>query len=172
MISEIFNAKNCQGVMAQLSSLGITGKAAAKAGGIVWAHGQFSAGYFQPAPNGKRVLVVPVYRGDIIVDLIAFNKTKFGALYGDFAFALGEDHLINAPVMDAPIKIYRHPITWLRNGGDGIVILNPEEAWARLSWGDNLICEDVAHGREVRNLLKPPPPRAKILVQPSQGVAV
>jgi len=168
---EIFNAENCQGVLDHLRVLGISNEAIAKAGGVVWANGHFSGRYFEPDPTGQRVMALSISRGNRIIEIVAFDKAHFGSLYGDIAFALGEEHLINPPVFSDPINIHPHPIQWLRNHCDGIVILRHQDVWFQLANYENLSCENVAHGRELERLLKPPPPRAKILVRQSKQVA-
>lgn len=170
MTTKIFNPKNCVGLASQLATLGISGKAAAKAGGVAWAKGQFFGGHFELDSAGQHVMVLPVCHGEKPVDFVAFDQTHYGALYGD-VFALGEDHLINPPVFGDPINVYPHPISWLQNGCDGIVILRPQDVWHQLANYEFLSCEDVAHGREIERFLKPPSPHAKILVRQSKKVA-
>ncbi len=167
---EIFNAENCEGVMAQLHTLGISGKAVVNAGGIVWANGKFSEGRFELNPTGPRVMAVAVCHGTKIVEVVAFDEMQYGALYGD-VFALGEEHLLNPPVFGGPVNVYRHPIPWMQHECDGVVILRRQDVWWQLGNYESLLSESVEHGREIERLLMPPPPRAKILVRQSKQVA-
>jgi hypothetical protein len=52
------------------------------------------------------------------------------------------------------LPIFRNPLSWLRGGRDGIVIIDPEKAkWQIAYLGCTLLAEDVPHGQALRDAL-------------------
>ncbi|PLX34848.1 MAG: hypothetical protein C0605_12290 [Hyphomicrobiales bacterium] len=119
-------------------------------------------------PKGADVFVIPAWDRDGIVDLVAWQcdrPERFGSLNGD-VFALGQD-LIDNPfsyAFGSPLHVFRTPVRWLCNGQRGICILKPAEAHSWLRRVPALAAEDERHGRQIKQLIQPPAPRARILV--------
>jgi len=113
--------------------------------------------------------VMPVDSQNQPIDWLAFTEKWFLPRYGS-AFCLGEDQLSQPCIFGEPLKVYRHPISWLRRGCDGIVVLRPEIAWRELD-GVVIGAEDEVHRLNLKRLMVPPKPRVKILI-PKRTVAV
>ena len=137
----------------------------ARAGGIGSALVETVGDYWAPCPSGRPMLLLPVYEsphklGDL-TDVIAFEPSRpmrwFVRTGG--ARALGSwtiDVTRSATPMwklpgDEPpaLRIYRHPINWLRASCAGAVILHP--SWsAYLLHRLRVVPEDVLHGRAIK----------------------
>ena len=91
-----------------------------------------------------------------LVDLVAVNvdhPDHFWRRRGE-ALILGAAYRDIAAQEDAPLPVYRNPLSWLRSGGAGIVVLDWD--WGpSLLLGLDLIAEDVELGNRLDAALKP-----------------
>ncbi|NMN58003.1 hypothetical protein FHT36_001905 [Xanthobacter sp. SG618] len=80
----------------------------------------------------------------------------------EFAMAAGRAHLLGADQVDnpasffggRPLLVHRHPLSWLRSGCSGVVVLDERGAGARLAAArGNLLAEDLDHARELHRLM-------------------
>ena len=69
-----------------------------------------------------------------------------------------------------PTYVYRDPISWLRAGCDGLVILDGEKARDELWYVDELRAEDEALGLELESLMKPPKWPGRVCIPISEQV--
>ena len=126
-------------------------------------------GQFEFAEDGEPATIVPCYHGlpsildatperhvEQLVDLIAVetdNPSRVWRRRGE-AVILGSAFLDLAAQYDAPLRVYRDPLSWLKSGGHGIVILD----WG---WAPDLLCrlelvaEDVDLGNRLETALRP-----------------
>lgn len=124
---------------------------------------------FEFADTGREAIILPCYdtipgnvvasaKGHIehLVDLVAVNVGQhdhFSRRRGD-ALILGNAYLEIAAQEGAPLPVFSNPLTWFRAGGDGIVVLDWEQARELLT-GLDLIAEDLALGERLESTLKP-----------------
>ncbi len=95
--------------------------------------------------------------GDM-VDLAAWNvDTGMLALWRGAAAMLGGENIF-APRLGAPLLVHEATFDWLRAARTGIVILDPQRARWRLA-EEQLVVDDVAFGRRLRDALRLPMPR-------------
>jgi hypothetical protein len=95
--------------------------------------------------------------GDM-VDLAAWNvDTGMLALWRGAAAMLGAENIF-APRLGAPLLVHETTFDWLRAARTGIVILDPQRARWRLA-EEQLVVDDVAFGRRLRDALRLPMPR-------------
>jgi hypothetical protein len=107
-------------------------------------------------------LIVSASAGPI--DIVAWQpKPNRIALWLNRGFALGEEQIWRAR-LDRPMPIWRTPMSWLRSGRDGLVLLRPDAAFHYLSELSTVAAEDFEHAQEIQRLLRPPMPRTKILI--------
>ena len=124
---------------------------------------------FEFADNGKPAIVIPCY--DTIPGLLDANPERHVEELRDLvavdvdrpnrfwrrrgkALVLGAAYLEIAGQELEPVPVYRNPLTWLRSGGGGIVVL--DWAYARDLLLDHvLIAEDVELGTRLEAALAP-----------------
>ncbi len=126
-------------------------------------------GLFEFAEDGQPAIIVPCYDGlpgildanperhvEHLVDLVAVDidhPDRCWRRRGE-ALVLGAAYLDIAAQEDAPLPVYRNPLSWLKFCGDGIVVLDWE--WAPdLLLGLDLIAEDLELGERLSAALRP-----------------
>jgi hypothetical protein len=126
-------------------------------------------GCFAFADDGTSAIIVPAYAGlpfildanperhiEHLIDLIAIETDNPGRVWrrrGE-AVILGSAFLDLAAEYGAPLPVYRDPLSWLKSGGHGIVIL--DWGWAPdLLLGLELISEDLNLGNRLEAALRP-----------------
>lgn len=102
--------------------------------------------------------VLAIEDGEMIAaDLIAFDvahPTIFGTLEG-CGLVLGADQIENPAsyLGGRPLLVHRTPLSWLRAGCQGIVVLDERRAGARLAGAlGNLAGEDEEHARQIARI--------------------
>lgn len=117
--------------------------------------------------------VLEIEDGEIVVtDLVAFDvadPTIFGTLEG-CGVLLGADQIENPSsyLGGRPLLVHRTPLSWLRAGCQGIVVLDERRAAARLAGAlGNLLAEDLDHARELHRLMGRAFPTSRIRVPAS-----
>ncbi len=126
-------------------------------------------GCFEFAEDGLTAIIVPAYDmipGNLdanperhvehLLDLVAVNLDQPDQCWrrrGE-ALVLGSAYLEIADQEGEPIPVFRNPLTWLRSGGAGIVVL--DWTWVPdLLLGHELIAEDLDLGDVLEAALKP-----------------
>ena len=126
-------------------------------------------GRFEFAEDGLTAVVIPAYDtipGNLdanaerhlehLVDLVAVDldhPDHFWRRRGE-AVVLGNAYLEIAGETCAPITVFKTPMSWLKSGGAGVVVL--DWAWARdLLLDHELIAEDLDLGDRLAAALRP-----------------
>lgn len=88
--------------------------------------GRCGDGLFQLDEGGNRALVVPVYEGDELVDLVAFftSTPEQWSLRLGVGWALGLEESLERYRWGDPLPIHKTPLEWLRAGGDGLCVVD------------------------------------------------
>ena len=126
-------------------------------------------GRFEFADNGRPAVIIPAYdcipgmldanagrHVEELRDLVAVDpdrSDKFWRRRGE-AVILGNAFLEIAGEISEPITVFKNPLTWLRSGGAGIVVLDWNYA-RDLLLDHELIAEDVELGERLEAALKP-----------------
>ena len=116
------------------------------------------SGLFEPDPDGKRALIVPVYENDDLVDLVAFQTATAEHWLSrlGIGWALGLEDGLERYRWGDPLPIHKTPLDWLKAAGDALCILDwsaPPQCWARLRSGPSLQFTDDTLRLRVRNAL-------------------
>ncbi|MCZ6604843.1 MAG: hypothetical protein O7A03_06825 [Alphaproteobacteria bacterium] len=129
---------------------------------------QNNGNWYWPDPDGQPFVILPAFDSGEVADLVAFQphrpmnfKTRTGAVP-----MLGID---NTATNFGPLRIWRHPLNYLRARLEGVVILSWGGALPLLACCNEIIAEDVEHGREIRKRLSRPIALPKISV-PTKAV--
>ena len=126
-------------------------------------------GRFEFAKDGQPAIIVPCYDGltfildanpechiEHLIDLIAVETDcpSRGWLRRGEALILGSAYLDITVQEGEPLPVFRSPLSWLRAGGAGIVVLN--WGWVPdLLLGLDLIAEDLELGERLNTALLP-----------------
>ncbi len=127
------------------------------------------AGRFAFADSGLTAVIIPAYdtiaglldasaeaHVEHLVDLVAVDvdrPDRFWRRRGE-AVVLGAAFLEIADHESAPIPVFKNPMTWLRSGGAGVVVL--DWTWARnLLLGLEIVAEDLGLGERLEAALRP-----------------
>jgi len=118
-------------------------------------------GRFDFDADGREVaLVACLDLFEEVTDLLAFLPLQPERMrrYTGRATFLGE-HVVANPATCAvgePLRIFRTPMSWLRAGGKGAVILDPGAAWRPLLDVPAIAGEDREHARALSDIRTPP----------------
>ena len=111
--------------------------------------------FYEPNTDGQPVIIVPILDGDELCDLLCFDLDR----PAEWFVRLGGEPLLGAcalsdQLLGKPLHIYRTPLSWLRAGCDGVVILDPNRAYIDLVTAQyGLVGEDEAHTDELRRIM-------------------
>lgn len=116
--------------------------------------------------EGESAFIMPIHNFEgRLVDLAAWNPaTKRLGTWLGFGWALGQNSVLR-PRLSKGLLIHSTPLSWMRAGAKGIVLLNAGLARDYLRDAGPLIAEDGKHRRELAAALAQPLPR--ILVAPA-----
>ena len=90
---------------------------------------------YAPAVGGKPAIIVPLFEGGALLDLIAVGlETRSTRTRRGLATVLGQEWLEHARETETAVRLFGDPIEWLRNGCRGAVVVD----WraARYELGD------------------------------------
>lgn len=150
--------------LAELARHGVDLKAAWKVGGVrAGRAGRWILGCWLEPPSIFHV----VDDDDLVLDdLLLFHPDRpdrFRCVYGSGVAMLGEGELERAlfrPLANSAVRdylrVHRHPLGWIRAGGEGCCVLDPQ-AFARsvIGYGDlELVGEDVEHAKAIRQTVR------------------
>lgn len=108
---------------------------------------------FYPCPDGEPSALIEVLDDDAVtvLDYLAWTLNDPEV----FATAVGNADLLGGPNMrdrlGEPLEIHRTPLAWLKAGGRGCVVLNPEFAgyWFRKWCNREILVEDCPAFQEI-----------------------
>ena len=134
---------------------GIDGDAMALPWPIRAAAVHFDGYSFDFDAQGERALIFRAEDRGEAIDLIAYQRrTGKLASWRGVAFCLGDqDQTFNPATwfMGGALRVHANPLTWLKSGRDGIVILRPELTYAMLRNAHRVLCRCRAC-RAIRDL--------------------
>ena len=120
--------------------------------------------YFEFASDGLPSWCMAAREDGRMVDVIAWpiDKPRRHARLYRCAWALGADIALSPnrigddPEKYPPVYVFRDPVSWLRAGADGVVVLNATAAREELWHVADLQAEDRDHARELHAMMRPP----------------
>ncbi len=133
---------------AGLARLGIDRRIANRAGGLAWSRITTAGRTFDFAHDGIPSVIQPVWRGQapslehgverpVLADLIAWRPAapdKWWYRWGCDTPALGDEYVEDAHAV-GPLFCHLTPLSWLRSGCCGTVLLHFAENYAALGFG-------------------------------------
>ncbi|MGE0666897.1 MAG: hypothetical protein AB7O49_10115 [Sphingomonadales bacterium] len=133
---------------------------------VGWTTIEADAGLYQPCPGGRPAFIIPEPMNISadwanpdwrVIDLVAVIPSPLATFTRrGIAWCLGRGNVERAVYSGEPLTVHRTPFSWLRAERQGIAIIEPDELATRLSWCNAIIGQDLAHARELRDLLVPP----------------
>lgn len=154
--------------------LGITVDAAIAAGGMGTAKvTPLADGLFEPGGN-MPVCLLPVFDGPVpesgtpwpdsrLIDIAVFHLSKPEEVWlrrGDAV--LLHEGAADELYLDEPLRIHPTPLSWLRAGAEGCVVLDWKRAASRLRCVAAIDADDVEHARGIQRRLHQPSPMPDI----------
>jgi len=175
--------------LAPLTAAGVPGQAIAMAMPAI-ARVRVERDFYTPDPEGGLAYLLPVRVADPIspeaidpdetiaagdvVDLLAFHPKNEGR----WALRAGAAEWAGAikPLYMAPeaVRISRSPLSWLRAGCEGLVLLSRDRRdQYRILTGclGGILAEDLRHAAELRRVLEHPWPAPRVIVAEARHAA-
>ena len=116
-------------------------------------------GTFEFTNSGPPTVVLGVHGPDLdLVDLVAWrpsNPIRWRLRLG-FADFLGEVHADYAALLHERLRLFSSPLSWLRAGCDGAVLLDVKFGLSSLRDASDVIGDDRDHARALGRLLRQP----------------
>jgi hypothetical protein len=126
-------------------------------------------GTYQLSETGPGAIIMVVMEHNDLADLLAWRLLEPGRwwLRRGLGVFLGEEAVGRAAFLHEPLAVYRSPLSWLRGGCDGAVVLDWRFAQSMLLEVSEIVAEDLAHGEEIERRLReraPAPPRITVKI--------
>jgi hypothetical protein len=116
-------------------------------------------GTFEFTNSGPPTVVIGVHGPDLdLVDLVAWrpsNPARWRLRLG-FADFLGEVHADYAALLYGPLRLFNSPLSWLRAGCDGAVLLDAKFGLSTLRDASAVFGDDREHIQAIDRLLRQP----------------
>ena len=130
----------------------------------------YQDGSYEPAEDGVGAIIIGVIEYDELVDLLAFRTTDPSRWWLRLGLAvyLGEEKVDYAAFMGTSLRLFSTPLSWLRAGCTGSVILDWRFGRSLLFDVSEIIPENLQHGEEVERRLRqrdPALPRISISIR-------
>jgi hypothetical protein len=128
--------------------------------------------YYTPAAGGKGALIVPYFQGNVLLDLVAVGletftcRTRLG-----IATVLGGEHIEAARERETSVRLFKDPITWLRNGRNGACIVDWRVAQFILADVPGVACDDELLAAKIERLRQPAVVVPRIFVREAANAA-
>lgn len=105
--------------------------------------------------TGEGAFTMTVISNAGMVDIAAWQpQTNRLAVWCGEGFALGERQIHHPNPLAGGLHVFRDPLSWLRAGRGGIVILRPAFARSVLAEVPLLVAEDEQHRKELQGLFR------------------
>jgi hypothetical protein len=145
---------------------GVDGDAMTQPYPIGAANVHFDGNTFDIDPRGQRALTFRAEDRGEVIDLIAWSPISGElASWRGIAFCLGDlDQIFNPATyfMGGVLRLHRSPLEWLRANRDGILIVQPQLAYACLR---NACRLSFSYAQQAERWLEPPKPSVELLVE-------
>jgi len=117
---------------------------------------EFDDHYYAPASGGKGALIVPYFDGNALLDLVAVGLETFACrTRAGVCTVLGGEQIERARERKTPVRLFKDPISWLRNGRGGTCVV--DWRFARYTLGDvpAVACDDELTAAKIDRLRQP-----------------
>jgi hypothetical protein len=143
-------------------------------GGSTWGVGfvDIDAHNYAPAAGGKPAIIVPLFEGGALLDLIAVGlETRSTRTRRGLATVLGQEWLDRAREAETAVRLFGDPIEWLRNGCRGAVVVDWRAARYELGDVPGIACEGELLAKRVEQALKEPVRVPRLFVREARRAA-
>ncbi len=112
---------------------------------------------YVPDDDGLEAVIVPVFDGGVVVDLVAFQPAQpelWWVRRGETPF-LGSDALERL-WLNEPLRLHRDPLGWLRGGAqpNAAVVLSWKAAATQIFAVPSIVADDYEYALEIEQHLK------------------
>ena len=161
IVSELAHTCQQRPVMTRLQALGVPRPVLTTPLGIDGLFGvsrvrTYQDGSYEPAEDGVGAIIIAVIEHDELSDLLAFCTTDPSRWWLRLGLAvyLGEEHADYAALLHEPLRLFNSPLSWLRAGCDGAVVLDWRFGPSSLFEVSEIVTEDLQHGEQVEQRLR------------------
>lgn len=122
--------------------------------------------YYEPEPTGKAAIVIPVFEGGALVDLVACGlQTRASRTRTGDATVLGREWIDRARENETALLLFADPIEWLRNKRRGVVVIDWRAARHALADVPAIACSSTLLAKRVDNALRKPMQMPKLFIR-------
>jgi hypothetical protein len=143
-------------------------------GGPLWGVSfvELDAHHYAPALGGKPAIIVPLFEDGALLDLIATGlETRACRTREGIATVLGQEWIDHAKDTETAVRLFGDPITWLRNGRRGAVVIDWRAARYALADVAGIACESELLAGRVERALRQPTHLPKLFVREADRAA-
>ena len=117
-----------------------------------------------PQPDGRPVVTLPIWSGECCLDILALCPKDANKWWcrTDIVPVLDHDEIGRCVFFDEPLHIHANPLTWLRAGATGAVVLDWRSAVFYLTSIRRFLCHDQLTAKRLDQALRHPPPKFQI----------
>ena len=117
-----------------------------------------------PKPDGRPIITLPIWSGECCIDILALSPEDANewSCLTDIVPVLDPNEIARCEFLDEPLHVHASPLSWLRAGAIGTVVLDWRSALFYLSGVRRFICHDQATAKRLEQALRYPPPRFEI----------
>jgi hypothetical protein len=118
---------------------------------------EIDAHHYAPAAGGKPAIIVPLFEGGALLDLIATGlETRTTRTRAGIATVLGQEWIDHAKETETTVRLFADPIEWLRNGRRGAVVVDWRAARYALADVPGIACESEFLAKQVDRAMRQP----------------
>jgi hypothetical protein len=128
--------------------------------------------HYAPAVGGKPAIIVPLFEGRALLDLIAVGlETRSTRTRRGVATVLAQDWLDHARETETAVRLFGDPIEWLRNGCRGAVVIDWRAVRYVLADVPGIACEGELLAKRVEQALERPVRIPQLFVREARRAA-
>jgi hypothetical protein len=127
--------------------------------GPVWGMSfvETDAHHYAPAAGGKPAIIVPLFEGSVLIDLIATGlETRSTRTRAGVATVLGQEWIDRAKDTETTVRLFADPIEWLRNDRRGAVVVDWRSARYALGDVPGIACQSELLAKQVERAMRQP----------------
>ena len=117
-----------------------------------------------PQPDGRPVITLPIWSGECCIDILALSPEDADEWWcrTDIVPVIDPIEIARCEFLDEPLHIHASPLSWLRAGATGTVVLDWRSAPFWLSGVRRYLCHDRSTARRLERALRQPAPKFQV----------
>jgi hypothetical protein len=133
---------------------------------------EIDAHHYAPVTGGKPAIIVSLFEGGALVDLIATGlQTRATRTRAGIAAVLGQEWIDRARETETTLRLFGDPIEWLRNGCRGAVVVDWRTARHALADVPGIACESEFLAAQVERAMRQPVSLPQLFVREANRAA-